>query len=278
MSIRKPMLPPPHPKSRRWKQRALKIIGALLGLAICFDYGKHWIFKKSLEKEFAQSGGVVSVESCKVSPWPLLQSHLILKNFHLTVDGSFLTAKQLHIRQGWLEWRSTHIQATEITGDGVAIIQAAHGVLDTTDLQTRVAVSPLILTGIQVNLPLLSFSGPEASLDFLYDIPFRQLSGNADAPTLSFSNGVTFGFTAEGAVHLQAPLQGKINVKFRNIDKMMKELVAAGIMEASQAKVVSQGSDLLGRFGVHDVTLPLTLQDDVISLGPVPLFRLKITP
>lgn len=264
-------------KEKKGKRRILQGISVAIILAICFDYGKHWVFKKSLEKGIAQSKGLVSLESVTLSFWPLGEGHLVLKNFHLTLSDSFLTVEKIHIRQGWLEWGSAHIEATNLKVADVTFIQEARGVLDTTDLQTRVAVSPLILTGIHTKLPLLSFSGPQATLDCLYDIVPRRLSMKVDAPNLSFSNGATFGFNGEGALHIQDPLQGKINVKFKNIDKMMQELVAANIVEASQAKLVSQGSHFLGSLGVHDITLPLTIQDGAVSLGPVPLFKLPRT-
>jgi hypothetical protein len=65
-----------------------------------------------------------------------------------------------------------------------------------------------------------------------------------------------------------------MHITFKNINKMMDELVAAGVVNASQAKLVTQGTQLLGSLGVNDITLPLTLQDGQVLLGPVPLFRL----
>lgn len=264
-------------KKRGNRQRIIQSVLAAIILAVCFDYGKHRALKRVLEDEIAQSEAFVSAGSLRVAPWPLFQNHLVLENFHVHASGTPLRVEEARIRQRWGEWRRAHIQATGIRVARTASIQEAQGILDTADLRTRVKVSPLILKDVQINLPLLAFSISEASFDFLYEMGVHQLSLKADAPKMSFPNGVTFGLTGEGDIYTNAPIRGKMDVKIQNIDKMMKELVAAGVIDASQAGLVTTGSDFLGKLGLHDITLPLKIEDGDVSLGPISLFRVGKT-
>lgn len=261
-------------KDGHWKRRIIPSILAALIMAIGFDYGKHWALKRVLEQEAEQSGGVVSLSSISVSPWPLLQNHLVLKDFHINVSGTPLTAIQVHLRQGWREWRLAHIKARDVKVAEFVEVQEIQGILDTKNLATQIKVSELFLTGIKAKLPLISFSGTQASFDFLYEMGTHQLSLKGDAPELSFTNGATFGLNGEGAIQVKAPIQGKMDLKIKNIDKMMKELVAAGVVEASQAGLVTMGSDFLGGLGLHDISVPLKIQDGDVSLGPILLFKI----
>ncbi len=260
-------------KDGRWKRRLIPSILATLIIAIGFDYGKHWALKRVLENEAEQSGGVVSFQSISVSPWPLLQNHLVLKDFRVNVSGTPIAVTQVCLRQGWREWRHAHIKARDLQVAESVQIQEVQGILDTADLAARIKVSQLLLTGIKAKLPLISFSGTQASFDFLYAIGTHQLTLKGDAPQLSFPNGATFGLNGEGAIQTNPPIQGKMDLKIKNIDKMMKELVAAGVVEASQAGLVTMGSDLLGGLGLHDISVPLKIQDGDVSLGPIFLFK-----
>ena len=264
-------------KKRGNRQRVVQGVFAAIILAICFDYGKHWALKRVLEDEIAQSEAFVSAGSLRVSLWPLFQNHLVLKNFHVHASGTPLMVEEARIRQRWGEWSLAHIHAIGVRVAGTASIQEAQGILDTADLRTRVKVSPLILKDVQINLPLLAFSSSEASFDFLYEMSAHQLSLKVDAPKMSFPNGVAFGLTGQGVIYTKAPIRGKMDVKIQNIDKMMKELVAAGVIDASQAGLVTTGSDFLGKLGLHDITLPLKIEDGGVSLGPISLFKVGKT-
>lgn len=246
---------------------------AIVTLALAIDYGKHVILKSVLENEITHAEGVVSFDSMTVSLWPLFENHLVLKNFHVNVSGTPLFAAEVTLRQGWKEWREAHIQATDVRSDETVKVQEVQGTLDTQDLNARVKVTELVLKDIQVKLPLLSFSGTEASFDFLYEMMTHNLSLKADAPEMSFPNGATFGLKGEGMIHTKAPIQGKMDVRIKNIDKMMKELVAVGVVKESEAGLVTAGSNLLGKIGLHDITLPLRIEDGEVTLGPVTLFK-----
>lgn len=260
-------------KERHLGRRIVKYTLAVIILGLGFDFGKHVVLKRVLEKEIAQSQGLISLESISVSFWPLFQNHLDLKNFRVNLSGTPLATETIHIRQGWCDWHLAHIQARGVKVDESVLIQGATGILDITDLNSRINVSQLVLTGIQAKLPLIAFSGAQASFDFLYEMETHQLTLKGDAPEMSFPNGAAFGLNGEGAIHTQAPMQGKFNLKIQNIDKMMKELVAAGVVNASQADLITTGSNFLSQIGLHDLTLPLTIQDGLVSLGPVVLFR-----
>jgi hypothetical protein len=256
-----------------WARRGVQFILALAVLAISIDYGKHLILKSLLENEIAASGGVVSVDSLKVSPWPLLDNHLILNNFHVNISGTPLQASQVTIRQGWKEWRMAHIEATDVKSSDTVTVENAQGTLDTADLRSRVKVSDLVLNGIKAKLPLVSFSGARATFDFLYEMSTQHLTLKADVPELAFSSGATFGLKGEGAIETKAPIHGNMDVKIKNIDKLMKELVAVKAVEASHAGMLTTGSNFLGNIGLHDITLPLKIEDGDVSLGPIPLFK-----
>ncbi|MBX9804469.1 MAG: DUF2125 domain-containing protein [Alphaproteobacteria bacterium] len=256
-----------------WGGRIVKSLLAILLLTIAFDFGKHFILKRTLENEIALSQGVITLDSMSISIWPFLQSHLILKNFHVNVSGTPLAATTVTIRQGWRDWRLAHIQAQDVKSAETLAIQDARGILDTAELRSRVKVSELVLTGINAKLPLLEFGGSRASFDFLYEMGSHQLSLKTDAPDLFFANGIEFGLSGEGTIDTKAPIHGKMDVKIRNIDKMLKELVTAGVIDASQAGLVTAGSEFLGKIGLHDLTLPLKIEDGEVFLGPVPLFK-----
>lgn len=261
--------------SRQWRQRSITSILAILVMAIGFDYGKHWALKRVLEREIEQSGGLVSVQSLSVSPWPLLQNHLILKDFHVNVPGSPLAVTQVQLRQGWRDWHLAHIKGENVKVAESVQIQEVQGILDTKDLATQIKVSELLLINIKAKLPLIAFSGSRVSFDFLYEMGTHQLSLKGDAPELSFTNGATFGLSGDGAIQTNDPIQGKMDLKIKNIDKMMKELVAAGVVEASKADLVTMGSNFLGGIGLHDISIPLKIQDGDVSLGPIVLFKIK---
>ena len=261
-------------EQRSWTRRFVQCILALVVLAISVDYGKHLILKSLLENEIAASSGVVTVDSLSVSPWPLFDNYLILKNFHVNVAGMPLEARHVSIRQGWNEWRIAHIQATDVRSSDMVTVENAQGTLDTEDLRSRVKVSELILNGIVAKLPLISFSGAVATFDFLYEVSTQHLSLKADVPELSFPSGATFGLKGEGAIEAKAPVQGKMDVKIKNVDKLMKELVAVGAVDASQAGMLVTGSNFLGNIGLHDITLPLKIDDGNVSLGPISLFKM----
>lgn len=262
-----------NPNSTSWGRRLVQSLLTILLLAISIDFGKHFVLKRNLESEIALSQGVISLDSMSVSIWPFLQSHLILNNFHVNVSGTPLTAATVTIRQGWRDWHLAHIQAQDLKSTDTVTIQDARGILDTTDLRAKVKVTELVLTGITAKLPLLEFGGSRASFDFLYDLTTHQLSLKTDAPELSFANGVEFGLAGEGLIYTTSPIHGKMDVKIRNIDKMLKELVTVGVIDASQAGLVTAGSEFLGKIGLHDLTLPLKIEDGEVFLGPVALFK-----
>lgn len=258
-------------QKRRW---AVKGALAIAILTISFDYGKHVVLKKVLEREIANSQGFVSVASLSVSPWPLLQSHLVLKNFQVHAPDTPVTVETVSVRQGWRDWRLAHIEATKIKSAEIVKVAEAQGILTIADLTTRVEVSHLMLKGMQVQLPLLAFSGSQASFNFLYEMAFRRLSLKINAPEMSFSNGVPFGFSGEGAFKVKPLVEGEMALKVKNIDKIMKELVTAGVVGTSQAELVTASSNFLGTIGLHDITLPFKVKDGNVSLGPVSLFRI----
>jgi hypothetical protein len=255
--------------SRRIVQVAILLIITLLGV----DYGKHVVLKRALENEIRQSEGLISFDSMAVATWPLLDNHLVINNFHVNISGTPLAAKTVIIRQGWKEWGIAHIKATDVSSDDVVTVQEAQGMLDTALLNTCVKVTELNLREIHVTLPLIAFSGKQASFDFLYEMPTHHLDLKADAPEMVFPNGASFGLSGQGVIHTNAPVQGKMDVKIKNIDKMMKELVAVGVINESQAGLVTSGSDFLSKIGLHDVTLPLKIEDGEVTLGPVQLFK-----
>jgi hypothetical protein len=256
--------------------RLVQGLVVIIFIAIAFDYGKHQILRYTLEKEIQRSEGLISVDSLSVSFWPLLQSHLEIKNFRLQLPQTNLVADQVHLRQGWRQsWNLVDIEATHTRVAEMISAKALQGILDTTDLNAQVKVSALILKEIEVHLPVLSLSGAHASFDFLYELPTHHLSLRGEAPELTFANGVPFGLKGEGSIYTQNPINGKLNLKIQNIDKMMKELVAAKVIGASQADLVMMGSNFFDKIGLHDVTLPLRIENEEVFLGPVRLFRLS---
>ena len=259
----------------RWRRRIIPSILVILVAVIGVDYGKHWALKRVLEKEIEQSGGLISCQSICVSALPLLDNHLVLQNFHVNVPDIPIIVTQICLRQGWRDWQLAHIKGKDVKVAESAEVQDVQGILDTRDLAKRVKVSELLLQNIKVNLPLITLVGSRASFDFLYEMGTQHLTLKGDAPELSFTNGATFGLSGDGAIQTKDPIQGKMDLKIKNIDKMMKELVAAGVVEASQADLVTMGSNFLGKIGLHDISLPLKVQDGDVSLGPVVLFKLK---
>lgn len=259
----------------RWRRRIIPSILVILVAIIGVDYGKHWTLKRGLEKEIEQSGGLISCQSICVSAWPLLDNHLVLKNFHVNVPDIPIIVTQICLRQGWRDWQLAHIKGKDVKVAKSAEVQDVQGILDTRDLAKQVKVSELLLQNIKVNLPLITLFGSRASFEFLYEMGMQQLTLKGDAPELSFINGATFGLSGDGTIQTKNPIQGKMDLKIKNIDKMMKELVAAGVVEASQAELVTMGSNFLGKIGLHDISLPLKIQDGDVSLGPVVLFKLK---
>jgi hypothetical protein len=259
----------------RWRRRIIPGILTILVAIIGIDYGKHWALKKVLEKEIDQSQGLISCQSISVSAWPLLENHLVLEGFQVNQGQAPLIVTKICLRQGWRDWHLAHIKGKDVNVAESVQVQQVQGILDTRDLATQIKVSELLLQNIKVNLPLMALSGPRASFDFLYEMGAQQLTLKGEVPELSFTNGATFGFSGDGAIQTKDPIQGKIGLKIKNIDKMMKELVAAGVVEASQADLVTLGSNLLGKIGLHDLSLPLNIQDGDVYLGPVVLFKIK---
>ncbi|MGV8947862.1 MAG: DUF2125 domain-containing protein [Candidatus Paracaedibacter sp.] len=259
----------------RWIRRIIPGILAILVVVMGVDYGKHWALKRVIEKEIDQSGGLISCQSICVSFWPLLENHLVLQNFHVNVPDAPIVVTQICLRRGWRDWHLAHIKGKDVKIAESAHVQEAQGILDTRDLAKQIKASELLLQNIKIKLPLIAFSGPRASFNFLYKMDTHQLTLKGDAPELSFTNGATFGLSGDGAIQTKNPIQGKMGLKIKNIDKMMKELVAAGVVEASQADLVTMGSNFLGKIGLHDISLPLKIQDGDVSLGPVVLFKIK---
>lgn len=256
-----------------WGRRGIRGALVVLIAGISLDYGKHWTLKRALENEIAKAGDLISVESISVSPWPLFQNHLVLKNFNVNVAGTPLSAANVSLRQGWQDWQLAHVLAKDVKSAQLVSVQEVQGILDTGHLSEQVKVSKLVLTDIKAKLPLISFSGAYASFEFLYEMGPQRLALKTDAPEMSFPNGATFGLNGEGVIHTKAPINGKMDLKIKNIDKMLRELVAAGVVKESQASMIMTGSDLLSKIGLHDLSLPLTIQDGEVFLGPIPLFK-----
>ena len=259
----------------RWRRRVVPGILVILVAIIGVDYGKHWALKRVIEKEIEQSEGLISCQSISVSPWPLLENHLVLQDFHVNIPDAPIVVTQICLRQGWRDWHLAHIKGKDVKVAESVQVQDAQGILDTRNLAKQIKVSELLLQNMKIKLPLITFSGPRASFEFLYEMGTQQLTLKGDAPELSFTNGATFGLSGDGAIQTKDPIQGKMSLKIKNIDKMMKELIAAGVVEASQADLVTMGSNLLGKVGLHDISLPLKIQDGDVSLGPVVLFKIK---
>jgi hypothetical protein len=258
-----------------WSQRFIKFALGFIILALIVDYGKHVILKHILTDQIHQSHGLVSIESMSVSWWPLFGNHIVMKNFHVNISGTPISSSSVKIRQGWAEWQIAHISALDIRSNDFVTIREGQGLLDTKDLNTRINVSDLVLKDIHATLPLVSFSGTQASFNFLYDMTTHHLSLKADAPEMMFENGATFGLNGEGVIHTNGPIQGEMDVKIKNIDKMLKELVSVGVINESQAGLVTKGTDFLGKIGLHDITLPLKIDNGDVFLGPVHLFKIE---
>ena len=260
-------------KIGNWGIRIIQVSLALIILAIGVDYGKHAVLKNVLEKEMRASEGLLTFDSLSISLMPLLQTQLIVKNFHINVSGTPLQAEEVTIRQGWRDWSLAYVKARDVKSSETVQVSEAQGILDTKGLSTHVKVSDLILFDIKAKLPLLTFSGPKASFDFLYEMMSHQLSLKVDAPNLSFSNGATFGLNGEGDINTNVPIQGNMDVKIKNIDHLLKELVAVGAIDPSKADLVTSGSEFLSKIGLQDITLPLKIEDGDVSLGPITLFK-----
>jgi hypothetical protein len=259
----------------RWRRRVVPCILVVLVVIMGVDYGKHWALKRVIEKEIDQSGGLISCQSISVSPWPLLENHLVLEGFHVNLPQAPLNITEICLRQGWRDWHLAHIKGKDVKMAESVQVQDVLGILETRALAKQIKVSELLLQNIKIKLPLITFSGPQASFEFLYEMGTQQLTLKGDAPALSFTNGTTFGLSGDGSIQTKDPIQGKMGLKIKNIDKMMKELVAAGVVEASQADLVTMGSNFLGKIGLHDISLPLKIQDGDVSLGPIVLFKIK---
>lgn len=259
----------------RWGNRAIRFALSILVLAMAVDYGKHLILKSILQNQMALSDGTVTTDSITASPWPLLDNKLVLKNVRVTFSGDVVTSETIIIRQGWKDWKRAHIQAKNVRSSDMLVVEDAQGILDTAHIKSQVKISDVMLKEINVKLPLLSFSGPVASFDFVYDMTTHHLTLKTDVPEMAFPSGATFGLKGEGSIETTDPIHGNMDVKIKNIDKMMKELVDVGVINASQAGLVVSGSKFLSNIGLHDITLPLTIKDNVVSLGPVALFTIK---
>jgi len=260
---------------KRYFRRFLRAALMMTLLAIGIDYGKHWVLMRSLEDEIANSQGTVTVESSSVSFWPLLQNHIVLKGFRLNSSSAPLFVNEIHLRQGWQDWHLAHITALDTQITNTLHIQSAHGILETANLKSLVNVKNLVLTNIKAEFSLLSVTSPLASFDFLYDMSTRQISLNGDIPTVLFANDTIFGLSGQGVFYTSPPLHGRMDLKIKNIDKMMDALVRTKMVETSQAQLVTAGSHLLGTIGVHDITLPLVVKDGDVTLGPIKLFKIK---
>lgn len=261
-----------------WSQRLIKFTLGFVILVLLIDFGKHVILKRVLAEQIHRSNGLITVESMSVSVWPLFDNHIVLKNFHVNISGTPIAAASVKIRQGWKEWQVAHISALDVRSNDIVTIQEAQGMLDTKDLNTRINVTDLVLKEIHATLPLVTFSGTQASFNFLYDMTTHHLSLKADAPEMMFENGATFGLNGDGVIHTNGPIHGEMDVKIKNIDKMLKELVAVGVINESQAGLVIKGSDFLGQIGLHDITLPLKIDNGEVFLGPIHLFKVEKKP
>lgn len=262
-------------KGHKWQHRSIQIVLTLLILAIGIDAGKHVFLKHILQKEIDKSEGIVTVDSLSVSFWPLLQNHIVLKNFKVNVSGFASSSEYVRIRQGWQDWSLAHIQAKEVYSSGAVHVREGEGILDVKDLDHIVKVSALILKDFEVKLPLVSFSGSKASFDFFYKMNEHLLDLTIDAPEMLFPDGFPFGLKGQGQFNTQPPIQGKMDVKIKNIDKILKRLASQGIIDSSQAGLLTQGGDLLGKIGLKDLTLTLKIQNGDVSLGPITLFKLS---
>jgi len=258
-----------------WKQWFIGIYLIVIVLAMGLDYGKHWVLKRVLEQEIEKSKEVVSLASLSVSVWPLLHNHLVLKDCHVNGEGIPIPIhiQEIHLRQGWKDWRLAHIKAVKTEVAESSSIQKIQGILDTKDLTKQIKVTELVLTDIKAKLPLVAFFGSQASFDFIYRIAEGVLTLKGHAPELAFANGVTFGLSGEGYIHTQPDINGKIDLKIKNIDKMMNELVSAHVIEATQGDLVLAGSRFLGKIGLHDLSLPLHIHNGDVTLGPILLFK-----
>lgn len=259
----------------RWGSRAIQFALSILVLAMAVDYGKHLVLKSILQNQITLSEGTVAVDSIAVSPWPLLDNKLVLKNIRVTFSGEVIDVETITIRQSWTDWKLAHIQARDVRSSDMVVVEKAQGILDTAHIKSQVKISDVMLKDIKVKLPLLSFSGPIALFDFIYDMSTHHLTLKTDVPQMVFPSGATFGLKGEGAIETKDPIHGNMDVKIKNIDKMMKELVDVGVINASQAGLVVSGSKFLSNIGLHDITLPLIIKDNIVSLGPIALFTIK---
>ena len=265
----------------------MKTRWAVLGtfvLAAGFDYGKHWTLKHILEKEFNTLGSPMTVETLTVSPWPLFQASVVLKNFHLQAANASLagllafpvslSCEQVYLRQGWTDWHWAHIKAFRLQMPDFVSVKQAAGSLEITTLDRRVNVKDLILSDLKINAPLMPLSSPTASSDFLYDIATHCLSLKVDAPAIYFPDGIHFGFSGKGNFYTFPLLKGQMSLKVKNIHQLLKQLADNKVIDASESNMLMGGSRLLDSLGIQDMTLPLKIEEGTVYLGPLALMKI----
>lgn len=259
---------------KRWYSYILRSALVAFLLIIGVDYGKHWFLKNILEKEMAKADVPFSATSVSLAYWPLFKIHVIAKNPRLLIDGISLKASEISFRQECWDWTFVQVKAKDIEGDQSIHIQESQGILKWQDFPAHICLENIILKQTRVQFPLTSFFIQEAFLDCLYETESHHLSLKGDMPKISSKNGVVFGLKGEGKLRIVEPFNGRFDLRINNIDQVLNELVALGLVPSTQANLLTAGSRFLGQLGLQDMTLPLQIKDGDVFLGPI--FLMKI--
>lgn len=104
---------------------------------------------------------------------------------------------------------------------------------------------------------------------------WRDAGGDLDLQRFKLTWGEV-DIEADGTLALDAELRpiGALTARVRGHEHLIDAALAAGQMRAGDAKTARSVLDILAQAGGGVLSVPLTLQDGLVSLGPVPLARL----
>lgn len=264
--------------------RVLVSIVLLIFLLIGADYGQHFYLKKQIEKTLVTHENHLKVDQVRLifSPW---KSSVQLSNVKFTPPTGEITFKQLTLRQNLLDLFQVTIHGDFLKTPPYLSIEKIDGVVGYDVLGSKnkkIDIHSLELREIQTKFQVKPSSPPvelEAKLLVLkgsYEQEKKQITVSSVTPKIHVNHeDASFGLSVEGNITTSSALTGKIDLKIRNLKYLLKQMRALHLIGKTEAKIALF---TLGGGGEKDqeVPLSLTISENKLWLGPIPLLDLKI--
>lgn len=250
-------------------RRILIWSGIILVGALGFDVGKHWYFKNFLETQLQSASARVTADKIELKFRPFATT-IQMSGLTLKHDQGVFQIKDVSMRQCLNQFRSAHVQGSDLTLTDYVSVEKIHGVLviNRDNNEWIFEGDPFHFTSLQTKLPNVQLKAKELETTWHYFTKSRDIDFSFNAPSFDIDEDETISLRGGGRMNLIEKPKGNVDLRVSGIDRLSNVLVKNKVISKTQAQIINFGGQLLGGQD-GEVPLPLRLEGGKFYLGPV---------